>query len=75
LCKYFTIKGIFLIAVSGPAGYFHTADRTTAHEISLMADGRLEPKRLIARRFHHTDGRNKAIPKKQLSTDGTNFHR
>jgi polar amino acid transport system substrate-binding protein len=64
----FYIKGISLIAVSGPAGYLypndgadpmHTqdryaADRTAAHVLSLMADGRLEPKRLITHRFHHT---------------------
>lgn len=67
--QYFYIKGISLIAVSGPAGYLYpndstnpglttdhyTADRTAAHVLSLMADGKLEPKRLITHRFHYTD--------------------
>ncbi len=67
--QYFYIKGISLIAVSGPAGYLYpdasqspglmadqyTADRTAAHVLSLMADGRLEPKRLITHRFHYTE--------------------
>jgi len=65
----FYIKGISLIAVSGPAGYLYpdasqdpgltadhyTADRTAAHVLSLMADGRLEPKRLVTHRFHYTE--------------------
>lgn len=65
----FYIKGISLIAVSGPAGYLYpntssdpqttrdhyTADRTAAHILSLMADGRLEPKRLITHRFHYSE--------------------
>ena len=65
----FYIKGISLIAVSGPAGYLYpdasgdprttddhyTADRTAAHVLSLMADGRLEPKRLITHRFHYSE--------------------
>jgi polar amino acid transport system substrate-binding protein len=65
----FYIKGISLIAVSGPAGYLYpnaassptvmdnryTADRTAAHVLSLMAEGKLEPKRLITHRFHYTD--------------------
>ena len=67
--QYFYIKGISLIAVSGPAGYLYpndsgvpqtmldqyTADRTAAHILSLMADGRLEPKRLITHRFHYSE--------------------
>ena len=67
--QYFYIKGISLIAVSGPAGYLypndssHTqltsdhyhADRTAAHILSLMADGKLEPKRLITHRFHYSE--------------------
>lgn len=66
--QYFYIKGISLIAVSGPAGYLYpdgsgdpglttdhyTADRTAAHVLSLMADGKLEPKRLITHRFHYS---------------------
>ncbi len=67
--QYFYIKGISLIAVSGPAGYLYPndsghpqltsdhyhADRTAAHILSLMADGKLEPKRLITHRFHYSD--------------------
>jgi threonine dehydrogenase-like Zn-dependent dehydrogenase len=33
----------------------YTADRTAAHVLSLMAEGKLEPKRLITHRFHYTD--------------------
>lgn len=65
----FYIKGISLIAVSGPAGYLYpdatgdprttldhyTADRTAAHILSLMEDGRLEPKRLITHHFHYRE--------------------
>jgi len=65
----FYIKGISLIAVSGPAGYLYPdsdqpgpwmrdryeADRTAAHVLSLMADGRLEPKRLVTHRFHYSE--------------------
>ena len=67
--QYFYAKGISLIAVSGPAGYlfpsatgtpFHIADhyaanREAAHVLSLMADGRLEPKRLVTHRFHYSE--------------------
>jgi threonine dehydrogenase-like Zn-dependent dehydrogenase len=67
--QYFYIKGISLIAVSGPAGYLYpnatrnpfwvedhyAADRGAAHVLSLMADGRLEPKRLITHRFHYSE--------------------
>jgi threonine dehydrogenase-like Zn-dependent dehydrogenase len=67
--QYFYIKGISLIAVSGPAGYLYpnatrnpfwaedhyAADREAAHTLSLMADGRLEPKRLITHRFHYSE--------------------
>lgn len=66
--KYFYAKGISLIAVSGPAGYLYpnassnpmlvedryAADRTAGHVLSLMADGRLEPKRLITHHFHYS---------------------
>jgi len=65
----FYIKGISLIAVSGPAGYLYpdttpaassiqdryAGDRTAAHVLSLMADGRLGPKRLVTHRFHYTE--------------------
>jgi len=67
--EWFYAKGISLIAVSGPAGYLYpnateyaamtgnrfAADRACAHVLSLMADGRLEPKRLITHRFHYTE--------------------
>jgi threonine dehydrogenase-like Zn-dependent dehydrogenase len=66
--QYFYAKGISLIAVSGPAGYLYpnaagnpacaedrySADREADHMLSLMADGRLEPKRLITHRFHYS---------------------
>lgn len=66
--QYFYIKGISLIAVSGPAGYLYpndsanpmqmedryAADRTAAHMLTLMADGRLQPSRLITHRFHYS---------------------
>lgn len=65
----FYIKGISLFAVSGAAGYLFpsdtadpnvverrfSADRAAAHVLSLMADGRLEPKRLITHRFHYSE--------------------
>ena len=67
--ELFYIKGISLFAVSGAAGYLfptdtatprHTGnrfapDRSAAHILSLMADGRLEPKRLITHRFHYSE--------------------
>ena len=31
------------------------ADHAAAHVLSLMEDGRLEPKRLITHRFHYTE--------------------
>ena len=58
----FYIKGISLIAVSGPGGYLYPnseerfeANRASAHTLSLMGPGGLEPKRLITHRFHYTD--------------------
>ncbi len=65
----FYIKGISLIAVCGPAGYLYpnggetsgviqsryAPDVNAAHVLSLMAAGRLEPKRLITHRFPYTD--------------------
>ena len=67
--ELFYNKGISLIAVSGPAGYlypdagptanvvpnFYEADRTAEHMLFLMAEGKLEPKRLITHRFHYTE--------------------
>ena len=65
----FYTKGISLFAVSGAAGYLFpgdstdpfmverrfAADRAAAHVLSLMADGSLEPKRLITHRFHYSE--------------------
>lgn len=65
----FYTKGISLHAVSGPAGYLFpngssdpflterrfAADRAAAHILSLMADGRLKPSRLITHRFHYSE--------------------
>lgn len=66
--QYFYAKGISLIAVSGPAGYLYpnaadqpfcmddryAADREAEHMLSLMADGRLAPSRLVTHRFHYS---------------------
>ena len=60
---YFYDKGVSLIAVNGTAedGYpSETEDRWSAerrceHILSLMADGRLEPKRLITHRLPYTE--------------------
>lgn len=60
--KWFYMKGISLIAVSGRSGYLFPGqedrfDRWSECEyvLSLMADGKLEPKRLITHRFPYTD--------------------
>ncbi|MCA9987536.1 MAG: zinc-binding alcohol dehydrogenase [Anaerolineales bacterium] len=69
--ELFYIKGISLFAVSGPAGYLFpnsgssafdmqnrwAADRSAAHVLSLMADGRLKPSQLITHRFHYSEMR------------------
>jgi threonine dehydrogenase-like Zn-dependent dehydrogenase len=66
--ELFYIKGISLIAVSGPAGYLYPeagpargsvadpyeGDRRAAHVLSLMAEGRLQPSRLLTHRFHYS---------------------
>jgi threonine dehydrogenase-like Zn-dependent dehydrogenase len=66
---WFYRKNLTLVAVSGPAGYLfpqasgHAAtvknrfasDQANSFILSLMADGRLEPKRLITHRFHYTE--------------------
>ena len=66
---WFYRKNISLIAVSGPAGYLYpqasgqastvknrfASDQANSFILSLMADGRLEPKRLITHRFHYTE--------------------
>ena len=60
--KRFYHKGISLIAVSGRSGYLYPGreDRFSRHReceyvLTLMADGRLEPKRLVTHRFHYTE--------------------
>ncbi len=67
--ELFYNKGTTLVAVSGRAGYlypdaspnaFQTADRyawdnIADHVVSLMADGLLEPSRLITHRFHYSE--------------------
>ncbi len=59
---WFYIKGISLIAVSGQAPYLYPNQddrfdwsRMADHTLSLMVDGRLEPKRLVTHHFHYTD--------------------
>ena len=60
--NWFYIKGLSIIAVCGPAGYlyptpedrFHV-NRNVAYILSLMKDGKLEPKRLVTHRFHYSD--------------------
>ena len=60
--ELFYAKGISIIAVSGSAGYLYptpenrfASDHSGDHILSLMADGLLEPKRLITHRFHYTE--------------------
>lgn len=67
--EWFYAKGIALIAVSGPSGYLYPqalqsamqtqdrfgAQRGCTHVLALMADGVLEPKRLVTHRFHYSD--------------------
>lgn len=61
--EWFYLKGISLIAVNGRSGTlfpFTTGDRFSwdtmcAHTLSLMQDGRLEPRRLITHRFHYSE--------------------
>lgn len=61
--ELFYIKGISLIAISGSIGDLYPSvgtdrfsnERRTEHMLSLMAAGRLEPKRLVTHHFHYTD--------------------
>jgi threonine dehydrogenase-like Zn-dependent dehydrogenase len=60
--ELFYIKGISLIAVSEEVGYLYptpeerfSGQRACAHVLSLMAEGRVEPKRLITHRFKYED--------------------
>ncbi len=67
--EWFYNKGISIIAVSGVAGNLYpeanqnspivtydrfAVNRSADYILSLMKDGRLEPKRLITHRFHYT---------------------
>ena len=60
--KWFYQKGISLIAVSGEAGDLYPCSSTRFDRIresefvlDLMADGSLEPKRLVTHRFHYSE--------------------
>lgn len=60
--ELFYIKGISLIAVSEEDGYLYpvpgerfSGERACEHVLSLMAEGRLEPKRLVTHRFRYQD--------------------
>ena len=60
--KWFYQKGISLIAVAGQSGEIYKGqdvrfdrNRSVAHVLQLMEDGRVEPKRLVTHRFHYTD--------------------
>lgn len=60
--KWFYHKGISLIAVAGQSGEIYKGqdvrfdrNRSVAHVLQLMEDGRVEPKRLVTHRFHYTD--------------------
>lgn len=60
--EYFYIKGISLIAVCEADGYLYPsreerfdAERSCEHVLSLMQEGRLEPKRLITHRFPYAE--------------------
>ena len=59
---WFYMKGISLIAVNGSAGYLYPANderfawhRVCEHTLALMANGKLEPKRLVTHRLHYTE--------------------
>ena len=60
--EYFYLKGISLIAVNGRAGYLYPGegdrfdwDHACEYVLALMADGRLEPKRLITHRLPYPE--------------------
>ena len=60
--KWFYNKGISLIAVSGQAGELYPGIQESPvqyplvdHVLNLMADHKLEPKRLITHRMHYTE--------------------
>lgn len=60
--RWFYSKGISLIAVSGEAGNLYPGpadgpevNRSVSYILSLMKEGKVEPKRLITHRFHYSD--------------------
>jgi len=60
--EWFYGKGISLIAVSQQGGYLYPTSedrfsgrRRCAHTLSLMVEGRLEPRGLVTHRFHYTE--------------------
>jgi len=61
--KWFYRKSISILPAYGEANYFYAdknhnlfeGTRITEHTLSLMADGRLEPKRLVTHHFHYND--------------------
>jgi len=59
--EHFYIKGISLIAISGTDAHLFPSPGAPAgqgrhghHMLKLMADGKLEPKRLVTHRLHYT---------------------
>ncbi len=59
--RWFYAKGLSLIAVSGRAGDLYpgykdrfSGERLCAQMLDLMADGKLEPKRLVSHRMHYS---------------------
>jgi threonine dehydrogenase-like Zn-dependent dehydrogenase len=60
--NWFYAKGLTLIAVSGLAGDLYpsaedrfSGERLCAQMLDLMADGKLEPKRLVSHRMHYSE--------------------
>jgi len=61
--RWFYNKGVSLLAVNDRAGYLFppaerdrfSNDHRCAHVLSLMAEGKLEPKRLVTHRLHYAD--------------------
>ena len=60
--EYFYAKGISIIAVSGASGYLYPTpedrfdgNRSSSFILSMMKEGKIEPKRLITHRFHYTE--------------------
>ena len=60
--RWFYAKGLSLIAVSGRAGDLYpsaddrfSGENLCAQMLDLMADGKLEPKRLVSHRMHYSN--------------------